>query len=126
MTEEQSFMAANFEDTEERKRNEGLWWAGALIWAGLVFAADSLGYLPEVGEAGAWSWVFLGAGLYGLLLDFYALIDEDRPKPRTFDWIWSSGLSVIGLAGFIALDLLWPLILVVAGGAILFNLYWRR
>ncbi len=126
MTEEQSFMAANFEDTEERKRNEGLWWAGALIWAGLVFATDSLGYLPEVGEAGAWSWVFLGAGLYGLLLDFYALIDEDRPKPRAFDWIWSIGLSVIGLAGFTALDLLWPLILVVAGGAILFNLYWRR
>ena len=126
MTEEQSFIAANFEETEERKRNEGLWWAGALIWAGLVFAADSLGYLPQVGEAGAWSWVFLGAGLYGLLLDFYALIADDRQKPRTFDWIWSGGLSLVGLAGFTTLDLLWPLILVIAGGAILFNLYWRR
>ena len=126
MTDEQNFMAAEFEDTEERKRSEGLWWAGALIWSGLVFAADSLGYLPEVGGAGAWSWVFLGAGLYGLLLDIYALIAEDRPKPRAFDWIWSGGLSILGLAGFTTINLLWPLILVVAGGAILFNLYLRR
>jgi hypothetical protein len=126
MTEEQIFIAETFEATEERKRMEALWWAGALIWAGLVFAAVGLGYLPEIGGAGPWSWAFLGAGLFGLLLDAYALVGEDRPKPRAFDWIWSSGLSILGLAGFTSIDMLWPSLLIVAGAAILANQYWGR
>ena len=47
---------------KDRQRLEALWWATALIWAGLIFGADSLGLLPQFGQADAWSWVFLGAG----------------------------------------------------------------
>jgi hypothetical protein len=72
MTEEQNYMAAEGRESRRaRKRAEGLWWAGALIWAGLVFGAESLELLAQVGSADAWSWVFLGAGLYGLVSDLY-------------------------------------------------------
>ena len=35
----------NVINKRERQHLEGLWWAVALIWAGLVIAADSLGVL---------------------------------------------------------------------------------
>jgi hypothetical protein len=56
---------------EERRGFETLWWAGTLIWTGLVFGAASLDWLPQIGHADAWTWVFLGAGLYGLVGTLY-------------------------------------------------------
>jgi hypothetical protein len=68
-------MIMNFEEIadkmEVRKRYETLYWAGALIWAGLMFGAESLGILPQVGQADAWTWVFVGVGLYGTLINIY-------------------------------------------------------
>ena len=51
MSEEQNYTAAEGAESKKqaRKRAEGLWWAGALIWAGLVFGADSLDLLPTRG-----------------------------------------------------------------------------
>ena len=45
MTIEQDYMTTEQKKSQkkERQRLEALWWAGALIWAGLVFGADSLG-----------------------------------------------------------------------------------
>ena len=40
---------------EERRGFETLWWAGTLFWTGMVFGADSLGWLPEIGQARAWT-----------------------------------------------------------------------
>jgi len=108
-----------------RKRAEARWWAGALIWAGLVFGADSLDMLPRVGGADAWSWVFLGAGAYGLLSDLYYLRSESAYRPTTWDWIWSGGLTLVGLGGFTTVDISWPLILILVGAAILVTQYLR-
>lgn len=108
-----------------RKRAEGLWWAGALIWAGLVFGADSRDLLPQVGGADAWSWVLLGAGAYGLLSNLYYLRSESAYKPRTWDWIWCGGLTLVGLGGFTTLEISWPLILILVGVAILVTQYLR-
>ena len=65
MSEMQNDKAAEGTESKKqaRKRAEGLWWAVALIWAGLVFWTDSLNLLPQIGGADAWSWVFLGAGM---------------------------------------------------------------
>jgi len=43
MTEKQNYMATQGQESgrKARKRAEGLWWAGALIWAGVVFGAES-------------------------------------------------------------------------------------
>ncbi len=111
---------------KERERLESLWWAGALIWAGLVFAADSLGVLPQIGDADAWSWVFFGAGLYGMLGNLYRLASLDRPNPSAWDYIWSGFLLIAGLGGVSEVDIFWPLVLVLIGAAVLVNALWRR
>lgn len=89
MNEMQNYQAADRtgQKKQARKRAEGLWWAVALIWAGLVFWADSLSLLPQIGGADAWSWVFLGAGMYGLLSDLYYLTSKSPFEPTTWDWI---------------------------------------
>lgn len=127
MSEMQNYNAADGVESRQpaRKRAEGLWWAGALIWAGLVFWADSLDRLPQVGGADAWSWVFLGAGMYGLVSDLYYLKSESTYKPTQWDWIWSGGLTLVGLGGFTTFSISWPLILIIIGAAILVRQYVR-
>ncbi len=61
-----------------------------LIWAGLVFGADSMGILPQIGSADAWSWVFLEVGLFGILGNIYPVASPNVPTPITGDWSWSS------------------------------------
>ena len=111
---------------EFRKRAERLWWAGALIWAGLVFGVESLGLLPQVGGANAWSWVLLGAGLYGLTSNLYYVRPASPYKPTTWDWIWSGGLALLGLSGFTTINISWPLVLILAGTAIFISQYLGR
>ncbi len=100
---------------KERKRLEAFWWAGALIWAGLLFAADSLGLLPQIGESDAWTWVFLGAGLFGMLGNLYRVANPNSPNPTAWDTIWAGGLLIIGLAGMSPVDIFWPIVLILVG-----------
>jgi hypothetical protein len=109
----------NVSEKKERQRLEGLWWAIVLIWTGLVFGADSMGVLPQIGEADAWSWIFLGAGVFGLISNFYRLTSPAVPTPTTWDWSWSGIFLIIGLGGFTPLDFSWPLILILIGGVTL-------
>lgn len=112
---------------EKTKQKGELWnkdaifWGGALIWAGLVFWADSFGYLPQVGGAEAWSWIFLGAGVYGFVLAFVSLASPNLANPGTWDYIWAGIFVLIGLGDLTNLDIIWPLILLLVGVAILVN-----
>lgn len=103
---------------ERRAIAESLYWAGVLIWAGLVFGVNSLGLLPQIGNADAWSWVFIGVGLYGTLLNLYhaTLLDT---VTTTWDYIWSGFWLVLGLSGLFAFDMFWPLVLVLIGFTVL-------
>lgn len=107
-------------------RLDTYFWATVLIWAGLVFGADSLGYLPRIGEAVAWSWVFLGAGVVGLLLSLYSMNSPNYASPTTWDWVWAFVFLVIGAAGFLSISVPWWLILIVIGFVILFSALRRR
>ena len=113
-------------ERKERKRLEAIWWAGALIWAGLVFAADSLGLLPQIGESDAWSWVFFGAGSFGMLGNLYRVASPSSPNPTAWDYIWAGGLLIIGLAGMSPVDIFWPLILLLVGAVILVETLFQR
>jgi hypothetical protein len=113
-------------ERKERRRLAGLWWAVVLIWAGLVFGADGMGLLPQIGDADAWSWIFLGAGTLGMLGALYRLISPSVADPTTWDWVWASFCLIIGLGGFTTLDIAWPLVLILAGGMILVDVSWRR
>ena len=110
----------------ERQRIESFWWAGMLIWAGLIFATDSLGFLPQIGEADAWSWIFLGAGLSGSVGNIFRTSSLGIPNPTAWDWIWGSIFLLFGVGGFTTLNLFWPLILILIGAVILVNGLLRR
>ena len=108
------------EDQKKAEKHlEAIFWGGVIIWAGLVFGADSLDYLPEIGGAEAWSWVFLGAGVYALLLDLWRVTSPGYPNPSIGDYVVAGILLLLGLGGFFSFSLSWPLILVLVGGAIL-------
>jgi hypothetical protein len=104
---------------EDRSRLETIYWAGAFILAGLIFGADSLGLLPQIGKADAWSWVFAGVGLYGMLMNLYYASSPDTINPRTWDYIWSGFWLVVGLSGVFATNIFWPLALLLVGSFIL-------
>ena len=112
---------------QDRRYLEALWWAGALIWAGLVFGADTLGYLPQIGQADAWSWVFFGAGAYGLLATLWRAASPGWARPTWWDYVWSGGLLIVGVSGTVGfVELAFPLILVLVGVAIIAGILLRR
>jgi hypothetical protein len=110
---------------EERRGFEILWWAGTLIWTGMVLGADNLGWLPEIGQVDAWTWVFLGAGLYGLVGTLYRQISVDTLNPRTWDYLWSGFLLIVGLSGMAGVSIFWPLVLILVGVAFLVSMVRR-
>jgi hypothetical protein len=110
---------------EERRGFETLWWAGTLIWTGLVFGADALGWLPQIGQADAWTWLFLGAGLYGLIGTLYRQASIDALNPRTWDYVWSGFLLIVGLGGVAGVSAFWPAALLLAGVAYLVSVLRR-
>ena len=107
-----------FSKIERRARAESLYWAGVLIWAGLIFGANSLGFLPQIGSSDAWSWVLIGAGLYGTLMNLYYSSLPDSVT-TIWDYIWSGFWLLLGLSGFYAIDIFWPLVLVLIGLSVL-------
>lgn len=112
---------------QDRRYIEAIWWAGALIWAGLVFGADTLGYLPQIGQADAWSWVFFGAGAYGLVGTLWRRFSPDWADPTWWDYVWSGILLIIGVSGTVGfVELAFPLILVLVGVAIVSAVVLRR
>lgn len=110
-----------------RARMEAIYWAGALILVGLVFGAEELGYLPDIGNATVWSWALLGVGLYGTVLNLYSTFSPDLNITTTGDYLWSGFWLVLGLSGFITTNLLLPIVLVVLGVAILVKIFlWKK
>ncbi len=112
--------------TEEKKYIDAIFWGGAILWTGMVFGADALGYLPQIGDAGAWSWVFLGMGVYGLLLDVIRLVSTSLSNPTAWDWSWTLIFLVIGAAGFLSVAVPWWLFLIILGTVILGSALFRR
>ena len=110
----------------DRKVLDAVFWGGVFLWAGLVFGAETLGYLPQVGTAGVWSWIFLGAGLYGLLISIVRLLSTGLSNPSAWDWVWSVIFIIIGTAGFASFDIPWWLFLIIIGAVILFSALLRR
>ena len=124
-SEQMNDISTEQEGKEAGRHLEAIYWGGVIIWAGLVFGADSLGILPQVGGASAWSWVFLGAGLYALLGALFRITSPDYPNPTTWDWLWAGILIILGLSGFFSFNIAWPLILVLVGVAILAKTFMR-
>jgi hypothetical protein len=110
----------------EKKKLDAYYWGGVLLWAGLVFGAESLGFLPQIGSADAWSWVFLGAGLYGLAGSIFRRASDNYSNPSTWDWAWGGIFTILGLGGFTTVNISWPLIIILVGVVILGNALFDR
>lgn len=106
---------------EERKRRETIYWAVVLIWAGLVFGAESLRLLPQVGQADAWNWVFFGAGLLTLLwaIRRAAVLGRSDPTASLWNFVWGGILIILGLSGLTIAKIGVPLVLLLIGIALL-------
>lgn len=104
----------------------GAFWAGVLIMAGLIFLADNLGYLPQVGNAEVWHWIVFGIGVAMLLEALVRTLSPDYARPVTGRFIWSGVLIVVGASGVISTEITWPLILVVVGVGILISTLLRK
>lgn len=108
------------------QRLDVYFWAGALIWAGLVFGASSMGILPQIGQANSWSWVFLGAGVLGIVLNLLSQSSPNISNPTAWDWGWAILFLLIGAGGFISFNIPGWLFLIAIGVLILLSALRRR
>jgi hypothetical protein len=104
---------------QEKKYLDAIFWGGSILWAGLVFGLDTFNYLPQIGDASAWSWIFLGMGVYGLLLNLIRLVSASLSDATAWDWVWAIIFLVIGAAGFASTAVPVWLFLILIGVVIL-------
>jgi low affinity Fe/Cu permease len=102
-------------------------WAAILIWAGLVLLADNLGFLTRFERMEAWALIFIGAGLIVLLGVVIRLVVPEYRRPVTGSLILGAVLLAIGLGDLLGTDLVWALVLIAIGVAVLLRGFlWRR
>lgn len=108
------------------KRLDSYFWGGVLLWAGVVIGGESMGLLPQIGNASTWSWIFLGAGLLSIGLNLISLSSDTFADPTAWDWVWGVLFALIGAGGFTTIDISWPIIFIVIGVAMLVKTFFRR
>jgi hypothetical protein len=115
-------------------------WAAIFIWAGLVFLASNLGILDwalqgasEITGLGmfnnavrAWPLVLVGAGVIILIGVLIRLLVPAYRKPVTGSIIFAIILIGIGLGDLINWGIVWAVILIILGIAILTHGFNRR
>ena len=123
------------EEEKDEKQHEEKWrrdplgavvWAGILIWAGIVFLADNLGVLADNGFLEAWSLIFVGAGVLVLLEVLVRILVPEYSRPLIGSVIFALILLAIGLGNTAGWDLIWPVIIIGIGVAILLSGLLRR
>ncbi len=134
-------------DKQEEKTAEEKWrrdplgaitWAIILIWAGLVFLADNIGWLQNLPFSNlipenllplhpeAWTIVLLGAGVILLIEIAIRLLVPAYRAPVGGTLILAAILIGAGLGNIFGWNLVWPLIIIAVGVSILMRGSWRR
>jgi hypothetical protein len=123
-------------EKEEKSREEkwrrdplsAISWAAILIWAGLVFLVDNLQLLGRWElPGGVWSIIFIGAGVIVLLEVVGRLVLPEYRKGVTGSLIGGIVFIAIGLGFLVGWQVVWPIVLIAIGAAILLGgLLWRR
>jgi hypothetical protein len=102
-------------------------WAAILIWAGLVLLADNLQLLTRYERLETWALIFVGAGLIVLLQVLVRLVVPEYRQAVTGSFILGVVLLAIGLGDLIGTDIVWALVLIAIGVAVLVRGFlWRR
>lgn len=125
---------------EEKWRRDPLGaiiWGAILIWAGLVFLANSLGmfsnfsfgrFIPglEIVQPEAWTIVFIGAGVIVLIEAAIRVAVPAFRRPIGGTLVFGFILIGIGLGEIIGWEVVWPLIVIAIGLSVLLGGFWRR
>jgi hypothetical protein len=102
----------------EKSRNDPLSaviWALILIWAGLVFLAQNLGWLTQFELANTWGLIFIGAGLIVFLEVIIRLIMPEYRRPVIGTFIFGMILIGVGVGiTFGATPQIWGVIFALA------------
>ena len=105
-------------------------WAAILVWAGLVLLADNFNYLPNIVLDGqrleAWSIIFAGAGIIVLAEVCIRLIMPAYRRSVIGSTIFAVILLSIGLGGWVGWSVIWPIVIIAIGVAILLGNFTRR
>lgn len=127
---------------EEKWRSDPLGaviWAIILIWAGVVFLLDNLGYLDQwietlsdyqglqfLAELEIWSLIIFGAGIILLIEVLIRLIVPAYRRPVLGTTIFAMVLIGIALSDFLSWTVVFSVILILAGISILLRGFTRR
>ncbi len=131
--EEKSRQEKQFDEKYRRDPLGAIVWPLILIWAGLVLLAANLGilnFIPGVNRepfgTGSWSLIFLGAGGIILLAAFARLLLPEYRRSITGDIILGVIFVGIGLGDLTNWTIVWPLIIIAVGVAILVRAMFPR
>ncbi len=108
-----------------------------LIWAGLVFLAESMGLLAgitlgglfpgaEVTQPEAWTIILIGAGVILLVEVIIRLVVPAYRRPIAGTIILGVILIGVGLGNIFSWDVVWPLVVIGIGVAVLLGGFLRR
>jgi hypothetical protein len=140
-------MGKHDEKSDEEKSWEEKWrrdplgtfiWALIFIWAGVVLLLDNMGlmanWIERAGTGGltflegfeAWSFILLGAGVLFLMEVLIRVLIPAYRRPIIGTLIFGVILVGVGLGDLFSWNLVWPLVLIVLGGSILFRGLFRK
>lgn len=133
--EEKSPEEKSYEEKWRRDPLGSLIWALILIWAGVVWLANNLGFFEDrrIGivdlpwelpfETAAWTFFFLGAGVLVLIEVGVRLLIPAYRRPVLGSVIWAVILFGIALGNW---TVIWPLILIAIGASILLRGFFSK
>jgi len=133
-------MMKHDEKVEENDRLSSITWAFILMWAGLVFLADNLGWFAQMGmdvswtfgrfgdfrNPGVWNLIALGVGVILLLETIVRLLLPEFRRNVGGSLIVAAVFIGIGLGGWFDWNFLWPVILIAVGVNLLLKGLFRR
>jgi hypothetical protein len=99
-------------------------WAAILIWAGVVLLVDNLGLLAESLEA--WNIILIGAGVIILLEVVVRMLVPEYRRSVMGTFVLGLVLLAVGLGGIIGWGVLWAVVLIVIGVAMLLRGFIQR
>jgi len=97
-------------------------WAAILVFAGLIFLADNLGYLPGARDANPWQWIMFGAGgllVIEALIRLVSVEFKGAAVGRLILGLILLGLGTSAVFGISLSAAWWPVILIVIGLSLL-------
>ena len=133
--EEKSPEEKSYDEKWRRDPLGSLIWAFILIWAGVVWLANNLGFFEDRRfgdvdlpwelpfETAAWTVFFLGAGALVLIEVGVRLLIPAYRRPVLGSLIWAIVLFGIALGNW---TIIWPVILIAVGASILLRGYFSK